>query len=811
VSEGKFCVDLPFAGRFQSFSGTDLITRSNRNNNNNNNNGTSFQSVSQAGIFIIMQGVRVQQQPLDEQGESIMNEATHRKRLAQILRYIANMHQTLNGDGVRHSFVRAEQGVAVVAAAGGGEGGGLGDEEDGDGDDDPDDPLPPPQRRRRAGAVGTTNRGGARQQQQGGGRPLLLPPPPPSDFFQVEDSGGAILFTSNDFSKLLALEQRASPSSSSVSPSASASAGTTTTKPTAVVSALFDRPLFSFYAAAAASSGGGPAAAATKEAAARKRTLAGALKSTFAAASSSFSSSSGGGGGGGDGVSSSSIGSSFNGKPCWLRITRLTNAQIMTGRPSLDDDHLHAAVRQYLEEWRRRRTSDNIEQVATTMVSFEDFLTLNRLSEAPPPSSTRLDARGASEIRGFLRRYKKYLLKREYQERLEPMYNRLFEWVQQRDQNHQHQSGSTGSSLEQPEELVFGLGHALWRQNDADNVSGKGGGSTAATTTTTWINGPVLEVLVEVELARDGALLIRPRDHTGVALNRQVVSALASGNGATAAAAGEDAFGDALGTMTSSFASAAPSIASSSAASAAAALAQLYRTVGELEASQLAPGQPSTYIPLLKRIAMELSSNGSYQPLSSTSSSTTTAASARTAVDCKLRITEAWCLYARPKPSSVFARDAMAFADMIATSSTGSNVSGPATSLPRAAWALTHGPGVFDSQSFSFLPNMGQHRVATSKAGRLLSWLMSNNRFATPASNSQPQEQVTTEKPLFPLPTSEPQNQIAELLLTKQAPAVVCEGPPGTGLSSIHVSLSRSMFSLLISILSLYHVFPLCS
>jgi hypothetical protein len=31
----------------------------------------------------------------------------------------------------------------------------------------------------------------------------------------------------------------------------------------------------------------------------------------------------------------------------------------------------------------------------------------------------------------------------------------------------------------------------------------------------TMINGPLLEVLVEVELARDGALLVRPREHTG--------------------------------------------------------------------------------------------------------------------------------------------------------------------------------------------------------------------------------------------------------------------------------------------------------
>ena len=38
-------------------------------------------------------------------------------------------------------------------------------------------------------------------------------------------------------------------------------------------------------------------------------------------------------------------------------------------------------------------------------------------------------------------------------------------------------------------------------------------------------------------------------------------------------------------------------------------------------------------------------------------------------------------------------------------------------------------------------------------------------------------------KPLFPLPTSAAQNRIADLLLNQQYPAVVCEGPPGTGMS----------------------------
>jgi hypothetical protein len=41
----------------------------------------------------------------------------------------------------------------------------------------------------------------------------------------------------------------------------------------------------------------------------------------------------------------------------------------------------------------------------------------------------------------------------------------------------------------------------------------------------TMINGPLLEILVEVELARDGALLVRPREHTGK-WNRRLCLAL---------------------------------------------------------------------------------------------------------------------------------------------------------------------------------------------------------------------------------------------------------------------------------------------
>jgi MoxR-like ATPase len=39
----------------------------------------------------------------------------------------------------------------------------------------------------------------------------------------------------------------------------------------------------------------------------------------------------------------------------------------------------------------------------------------------------------------------------------------------------------------------------------------------------------------------------------------------------------------------------------------------------------------------------------------------------------------------------------------------------------------------------------------------------------------------TPARPLFPLPASEAQNRIADLLINKQNPAVLVEGPPGSG------------------------------
>lgn len=500
------------------------------------------------------------------QSVAASEESLHRKRLAQILRYIASMHQSLNASERGHSFVRE---VAFNGNA--------------------------------------------------------------SDFFQreaeeeflEEDSRGCgVLFTTHNFRKLIAMENNDE------------------TK-------LFSTPPFTFYAAA------------TEQ---RKRTLAGTFKSTFGRSDNSASPSE---------------------KACWLRITRPTTVE--------EDPLVKAspAVRRYLQDWlenhpQRQQTRGAVRRV-------EDLLTLKSIANAPkiPPN---VSAKDNKEIGVFLKAYKMYLRRKVYQQALEPMYNRLFEWVQVQQQQDHHC------------ELVFGLGHARMR---VDGV---------------LVNGPILEVLVEVELVQDGALLIRPREHTGVALNREVVTALTESSNQ-------------------------------------AILSQLFRTVSELEPSQISPGQPATYVSILKRVAVELSSGGCFRP------SSTMARSSNTSDPSKLVVSEAWCLFSRSKPSSVWARDATALADNLMLSGESSS----SLCIPKAAWSLTHGPGALEE----ILEACATPKGNDSKSS-FLSWFQKK---------SQVEDSAPLPRPLFPLPTSDAQNRIAELLITKNYPAVVCEGPPGTGKS----------------------------
>ena len=479
---------------------------------------------------------------------------THRRRLAQILRYIASMHHSLQSEGVGPSFVQE-----------------------------------------------------GRQER------------PPADFFQTdEEQSEWILFSTADFRSLLNVEQNSQ------------------TGP------LFKSPPFSFYAT-------------VTDQQERKRTFTGAFKKE------------------------APKDASVNAKNCWMRITRLTNAQIATTPP---ESLRRPAVREYLDGWLAQTPGVH---------TIKDLLTLERLNRAPKLPPNR-DARHKQEIHNFLSHYRQYLRRRTYHNILEPMYNHLFEWVQQQSD----------------EELVFGLGHARCY----------------SAATGTWISSPVLEVLVEVEVSRrDGSLLLRPRDHTGVTLHRPFLAAL-------------------------------PELAQAT-------VAQLHQKVAEVEPLQLCPGQPQTYVPLLQEIAVQVAADGSFH------------SSARAKLDdpSKLVVTEAWCLFRRPKPSSVWARDATKFADKImmenATDSTCS------LNLPLAAWALTFGPQAVEQKRRELIQQNAPPK------GLL-------DRFFAPKTNPQPAQP----KPLFPLPTSGPQSRIAELLFSGY-PAVVCSGPPGSGKS--HTSTWANM------------------
>jgi AAA domain len=389
-------------------------------------------------------------------------------------------------------------------------------------------------------------------------------------------------------------------------------------------------------------------------------------------------------------------------KACWLRITRRPTSHVVA-----PDHRTVPAVHRYLDQW-----------MATTHKPSIEKLLLDGIDQAPnvPPTFSKREAR---QIESFVDEYRRYLHQKVAQQELEPIYNRLFEY-------HQH------SHLASDVELVFGLGHARVLlegsgQAGEDNPPGA-----------VLVNGPVLEVMVEVELAKDGALLVRPREHTGVSLNREVMGALAAGN-----------------TSTSTLPQPSPQL-----------LAQLHQTVAELEPSHLSPGQPSTYVPILRRIAVELSPGGRFVPSAQVSNGL------RDDVSSKLVVTEAWCLYSRPKPTSVFARDASAFAEQLLQSrERRDQVAANPAHVPAAVWSLTHGPGELERV------------LAREASGSKRTWMGGFShwlRKVVVGSNKEDGDGTLT-RALFPLPTSEAQLRIGHLLLTKRYPAVVVSGPPGTG------------------------------
>jgi hypothetical protein len=349
-------------------------------------------------------------------------------------------------------------------------------------------------------------------------------------------------------------------------------------------------------------------------------------------------------------------GNSPDNRPCWLRVTRPVADQ--------PPNRKVASIRDYLRNW-QDRTCRSLQELLSSVEAIQN---------APKIDPTTVPS-AQQEIKTFLRLHRKYLQKRVLRNALEPLYNSLFEWLQE---SHE-------------EELVWGFGNVSVRTEDGS-----------------YVDGPLFEVLVEVELARDGALIVRPRPHTGVTLNREVTTAIGP-----------------------------PDI-----------LSRLHKTTSEMETQELSPGQPQTFGPLLKKMALELSSAGVFVSHGQ--------ARPKSRDPYKLVVTDAWCVYPRPKPSAVWARDASVMAEKVLVQD----------SIPLPSWSLTHGPAILSEIVAK------SKEKKSSKPGSWSSWFS-----MTRQNDAKLLEEPV--KPLLPLPTSSTQNQIAELLLTHGAPALVVEGPPG--------------------------------
>jgi hypothetical protein len=185
---------------------------------------------------------------------------------------------------------------------------------------------------------------------------------------------------------------------------------------------------------------------------------------------------------------------------------------------------------------------------------------------------------------------------------------------------------------------------------------------------------------------------------------------------------------------------------------------------------------------LLKKIAMEISSGGSFQASSKDAPPSPTGKRRHHKPSSvgKLIVSEAWCLYSRAKPSSVWARDATTLADNIAQPDRIGDA------LPTATWSLTHGPGKLEQfldeqRSQEGVESTKASKSATSSSGSLAGWLVDNFVAKEPTVMDAESEKKEEKSLVFPLATSDSQHRIADLLLRQNYPAVLAEGPPGTG------------------------------
>ena len=360
---------------------------------------------------------------------------------------------------------------------------------------------------------------------------------------------------------------------------------------------------------------------------------------------------------------------SNNNSCCWLRLTRMaSNGAKMIPQPSSDSPEIQS----YLDRWSKSRK-----------IPLKQLLTMKNLANAPQSSN--------AHVKRFLRLSQEHLHQKYLHRRLERIYNGLFEWG--------------GANNNNGFDLIWGLGQAILK----DDVDG------------TIVDGPLLEVKVEVELARDGALLIRPRHHSGVTWNRSVLAALESRETTSTKSKKWNQLADSLDPC-----------------------------------QDINPSEPATYVPLLKQLAVECAAGGTFVPSSSCQASSLMLSSS--SESGKLVVTDAWCLYASPRPSAVWARDALAFCEQPQNPTCAS----AATTRPPALWALTHGPSALE-------------RVCSYPEEKQIGKIRQEQRQASPVPYGNLGRHIH-----FPLPASEAQNRIAQLLLLENYPAVVCEGPPGT-------------------------------
>eukprot|EP00978_Attheya_sp_CCMP212_P014159 scaffold35967_cov52-Attheya_sp.AAC.1 len=430
---------------------------------------------------------------------------------------------------------------------------------------------------------------------------------------------------------------------------------------------------------------------------------------------------------------------------CWFRVKRLTKSSVI--RPTLSPRQEVLA-----QKWARH-------------LKVPDLWNLAELHPPDATTAATAAARRDPDIRSLLRMHKTYQRRLVLHSKIEALYSTLFELV--------GSSSTFGSSSSAHRNVLWGFGHVYWNpasssssssENLCDNddeliVDGNNNDNEerrrrvdkrTSLSRDVVMDGPLFEVRVELELCTDGSIVVRPCEHTGLSFHPQVMAALLTASRTTT-----------------------PSHSLS-----------WHQTLADMDPTFLSPGQPHIYYTkLLKQMAVQLAPGGQY--MAHDKWVTSSRLSSRRP-NHNLIITNGWSLYHRAKPSSVWARDAMTLMDQVLTphnpnhthDATATSTVLPMT-IPKASIALTYGSGALQNL-------IHQEKLMQAQRARSGFWQTLSSWFPGPTKNQSDDTLSSIRQRrnhLFPLPSSDAQNQIAELLLRDQAPAVVVVGPPGTGKS----------------------------